>query len=379
MTLVVPPLPAGIAPADRLDDAEIADELAVLRDWGRRYYSASFQQHDGSTVSDYLMRVSALARVQNQRRRAADWEARRQREQKEKADYEARAQVGAPRRDSGGALIYPVSCAEHGHLGTVRRAYVRSRKWRFTRADNGSSGAEYGALKAAAGALVWIGDLAAAAAGRQRQQDAARTAVPEGWEYGDWDDLTAFDVIRVPRYGKAEDGTLYPRGWGEAVEVRGLNRLDSGLLVVSLAQLDGSYADPLFVSHQDMKDVGFLWPVGRVRPQPQPHREKLRVRLADIADDVATVRRRLGDTDRIQRLADLIARLERSHTPDLFADLRQIEAETAFLRAQVSDTNQPYEVHRTKSWAVAAHLKTQHAIQAFATDPDFAWAVAAAN
>ncbi len=377
MTTAASPMPASTTPATRLSDAAIADELAALRRWARRHLVAD-GAHSSFAPADYLVRVSQLAHVQKQRRQDAELAARRLRERQAKDANESRAQVGAPRRNPDDTLIYPVSCAEHGHLGTVRRAYARSRKWTFTRADNGSSGMEYASRREAAGALVWLGDLAAAAAGRQRRQNAACSTAPDGWEFGDWGDLTEFDIIRTPHYGRAEDGTLYPRGWSEKAEVRCVNDLGGGRMVISLVRPDGSYADPLFVSDQKMKAVGFLWPAGRVRPQPQPHREKLRVRCADIGDDIATVRRRLGDTDRVQRLAALIARLERADTQDLFADLRRMEAETGLLRAQVSDRHQPYEIREIKSWAVAAHIKARQALEVFATDPDFAWAVPAA-
>ncbi|MGW7316332.1 hypothetical protein [Streptomyces sp. NPDC054865] len=366
-------MPAGTTPVTRLTDAEIEGELAALRSWGRRHIAAD-GTHGNTVPAGYLVRVGQLAHIQQQRKQGAAWAARRRQERLEKAAHEGRARLGAPQHNPDGTRTYPVSCAEHGQLGLVRRAHARSRKWNFIRADNGSSGLEYGTRREAAGALVWVGDLAAAAAERQRRQNTARDAVPEGWAYGDWEDLTEYDIIRAPRYGKGEDDRLYPRSWNHKVEVRGVRRVGGGRLVIAVARVDGSYADPLFISGEEMKAVGFLWPADRQRPEPQPYREKLRVLMAEIGDDIATVRRRVGETAQIQALADLISDLERSRSKAVFADLRRIEAGTATLMAQVSDTNQP-EVRKVRSWAVAAHLKAKSALEACASDPDFAWAI----
>jgi hypothetical protein len=380
--VAIPPMPATSTPATELDDDELTDATEGLETWYRTHLlesGAGPHVARGEPSRTALIAVAAqmreLKRVRKEREQSAAHDAFHLREGQRKADNEARAQIGRPSRAVHGALVYPVSDERLGDLGTVRRAF-RGRKWRFTRADNGSSGQEYDSLREAAGALVWLGDLAAEATERERQQEAARVVVPAGWELADWDELTEFDLIRIPSYGTAEDGTLYPRWWQDPLEVRGVNRLAGGSLVVSLAQAEGG-ADPLFVSCQEMKDVGVLWPVGRTRPEPQPWREELRVRMSDIADDIETIRRPYGSTTLLQDLADLLVRLQRAHTEDLVADLRRVEAATRYLRAQVVDTDQRSEVREIKSWGVAAHLKATRALEAFLTDPDFAWAVTA--
>ncbi|MFJ9380160.1 hypothetical protein [Streptomyces sp. NPDC101455] len=380
--VAIPPMPATSAPATEMDDDALTDAMAALDTWYRTHLlesGAGPHVERGEPSRTALIAVAArmreLKRVRKEREQNAARDAFHLREAQRKAGNEARAQIGRPNRAVDGALVYPVSDERLGDLGTVRRAF-RGRTWRFTRADNGSSGQEYGSLREAAGALVSLGDLAAEATERQRQQEAARAAVPDGWELADWDELTEFDLIRIPAYGTAEDGTLYPRWWQDPFEVWRVNRLDSSTLVISLAQAAGG-AHPLYVSCQEMKDVGVLWPVGRTRPEPQPWREKLRVRMADIADDIETIRRPFGSTTLLQDLADLLARLERAHSEDLFADLRRVEAAAGYLRVQVGDTNQRSEVREIMSWGVAAHLKAAQALEAFLSDPDFAWAVTA--
>ncbi|MGW0673479.1 hypothetical protein [Streptomyces sp. NPDC002746] len=368
MLTTVAALPATARPAGRLNDTDLTHELAQLRAWARKHLGYAPATHAAS----YMGRVVELAQEQELRARTADLAARRQRERERTAAFEARAQIGPPSRTSNGTLAYPISCAERGQLGTVQRPYASARSWKFVRADNGTSGQECRTRREAAGALVWAADLAAAADQRQRRQNVSRRTVPAGWEHGDWNELSVLDVIRTPRYGTAEDGTLYPRGWSDAAVVQAMTLLGGVMAVVALTRPDGSYTDPLFISSQDMKDVGFLWPVGRTRPTPRPYREKLRILMADIADDIATVQRRLSPTPEIRSLADLVGRLERAQTPDLFADLRRVEAGTAKLRTQVSGHEQPYEVRRIKSWTVAAHIKAQQALEAFSADPDFA-------
>ncbi|MFI1225901.1 MULTISPECIES: hypothetical protein [unclassified Streptomyces] len=318
-------------------------------------------------------RMRELKRVRSERdaaRARADFH---KREALRTTRDEARAWISGPVPTATGGVVYLVSVDGGGLLGTVQRPFRGGRTWTYTRTD-GSSGQEYSTRKAAAGALVWRADLDCEAAERRSRQKLARTVVPDGWERADWDDLTAFDLIRTPVYGRAEDGGLYPRAWQEPCEVRGVTRLDSGGLVISLAQADRG-TDPLFVSSQEMKEVGVLWPAGRTRPEPQPWRETLRIHIADIADDIETIRRPFGTTSDLQELADLLARLERAHSESLFADLRRVVSATGYLRVQVGDSNQPHEVREIKSWAVAAHLKAKHALEVFATDPDFAWAL----
>jgi hypothetical protein len=253
-------MPISDTPATELDDAAIADEITALLQWDRRHLLATGEgphiprgEPSRIAITALVGRLMELERTQKQRADDAARAAFQQREAQRKADNQARAKFGPLTRGSDGSYNYTVSAEGLGELGTVSRRNG-GRKWRYKRTGTGSSGPEYGTRREAAGDLVWLGDLAAESAARQRQQDAARTAVPAGWTLGDWDDLGAGDVIRTPMYGKAEDGTLYPRTWRHAVEVRAVNRLDNGCVIVSLAQPDGSYADPLFISNQEMKD-----------------------------------------------------------------------------------------------------------------------------
>ncbi|MEU6460322.1 hypothetical protein [Streptomyces sp. NPDC046976] len=96
---------------------------------------------------------------------------------------------------------------------------------------------------------------------------------------------------------------------------------------------------------------------------------ELRVRMADIGDDIATLRRRGGlqDPERIKQLGELIRRVEDGHTEDLQGDLRHIRDEAAWLEGQFTNPDLPYESRTYKSWAVAAHRKAEAAL----AHPDF--------
>ncbi|MFE2639516.1 hypothetical protein ACFXKF_32940 [Streptomyces scopuliridis] len=369
-----PPMPGTAVPAAEMDDDQIAAESDALLRWCRRHLL-----HNGAgphipqaerthALSVLAGRRSELHQVQKRRTEAALDIARKERAAKEKADNIARARFGKRREDGS----YSVSADKLGDLGTVKKS--RS-KWAYRPTGSGPSALEYATRKEAAGMLVWVGDLRAAAAARQIQQDAARHQVPAGWEFGDWEDLADHDIIRSPVYGRAEDDTLYPRAWRRPVEVRRVSRPNSQFLVVSVAQLNDGYCDPLVVAGQDMLDVGFLWPTGRVRPRAQPHREKLRVRMSSILDDVSFVSKAfVGRADRIGHLMDLLDELSRSRTEDLFAGLRAVVAETAWLAEEIESPAQSYESRSRASWARVAHVKSEQAIEEFGADPDFAWA-----
>lgn len=376
----IPAIPASPAPASDLDDDALAEATTALDRWYRAHLLDSGEgPHVARGETSRMALIQVAARMRELKRVRSERDAARARADFHKREAlrttrdEARAWISGPVPTATGGVVYLVSVDGGGLLGTVQRPFRGGRTWTYTRTD-GSSGQEYSTRKAAAGALVWRADLDCEAAERRSRQKLARTVVPDGWERADWDDLTAFDLIRTPVYGRAEDGGLYPRAWQEPCEVRGVTRLDSGGLVISLAQADRG-TDPLFVSSQEMKEVGVLWPAGRTRPEPQPWRETLRIHIADIADDIETIRRPFGTTSDLQELADLLARLERAHSESLFADLRRVVSATGYLRVQVGDSNQPHEVREIKSWAVAAHLKAKHALEVFATDPDFAWAL----
>lgn len=369
-----PPMPGTSAPAAELDDDQIAAESDALLRWARRHLLHNGagphipQTERAQALSVLACRRSELHEVQKQRNEAALDAARKKREAKEKADNIARARFGKRLEDGS----YPVSADKLGSLGTVKKS--RS-KWAYRPTGSGPSALEYATRKEAAGMLVWVGDLRAAAAARQLQQDAARHQVPAGWEFGDWEDLADHDIIRSPVYGRAEDDTLYPRAWRRPVEVRRVSRLNSRFLVVSVAQLNDGYCDPLVISGQDMLDVGFLWPTGRVQPPAQPHREKLRVRMSSILDDVSFVSKALiGSADRIGHLMDLLDELSRSRTEDLFAALRVVVAETTWLAEEIESPAQSYESRSRTSWARVARVKSVQAIEEFGADPDFAWA-----
>ncbi|MFK0279535.1 hypothetical protein ACIQVL_03540 [Streptomyces sp. NPDC090499] len=102
---------------------------------------------------------------------------------------------------------------------------------------------------------------------------------------------------------------------------------------------------------------------------------ELRARMADIGDDIATLRNHsegIDDQDRMQRLAELIRRVEDGHTEDLQGDLRQIRDEAAWLEEQYSNPDLPFETRRTKSWATAALMKAERDL----AHPDFQSAAA---
>ncbi|MDV6291286.1 hypothetical protein R2F25_38390 [Streptomyces sp. UP1A-1] len=92
--------------------------------------------------------------------------------------------------------------------------------------------------------------------------------------------------------------------------------------------------------------------------------------MADIGDDVATLRNHsegIDDQDRMRHLQELVQRVEEHKSEDLQADLRRIVDETAWLEEQFSNPDLPYDTQRTRSWASAAHRKAQRAL----AHPDF--------
>lgn len=337
---------------------QIATEDAALLGWFRRHVldSGAGPQMPPGEATSYA--ASAVA----------DRRAFEARQAQEKADNIARARYG-PRLGNG---AYPVSAEGRGHLGTVRAWRGR---WSYTLEGSRTSSGDFRTRQEAAGMLVWVGDRRAASAARLVLQVAARQAVPAGWERGDWQDLVAYDIIRAPLCRRAEDDKPYPHAWRHPVQVRGVTRIAHRSLVVSVAQLNDGYSDPLFIAGQDLWDIGFLWPVGRARPRAQPHREKLRIAMSDILDDVSFVADAfIGDPLRTRYLMDLLDELSRSRTEDLFAGLRTVLAETAWLAEAIDAPEQTCEARSRRSWTRAAHLKAGQALASFAADPDFDWA-----
>lgn len=99
-------------------------------------------------------------------------------------------------------------------------------------------------------------------------------------------------------------------------------------------------------------------------------RRELRTRMGDIGDDVATLRSHsdgIDDKRRMLNIQELIRRLEEGQFEVLQGDLRHLVAETAWLEEQFSNPDLPYETYSWRSWAKAAHLKAQRALE----HPDF--------
>ncbi|MFJ4880051.1 hypothetical protein ACIP93_33255 [Streptomyces sp. NPDC088745] len=355
------------SPADMTDE-DMKAELEELQAWQNRHVASS---GEGPRVQGSAM--LALSPVANRREKLAEEQrkrdlARRDREKKEKEKQEraaalARAEIG--KRNADGS--YPVT-VDGEDAGTVRQS---ARKWEYTNANGDTSRDFYKSRADAVAALVSIRDVRREDNDRLAQQDQARHDTPDGWALGDRDDIAQNDIIRVPRMGRDRNGRPYPEGWGEPARVSRVERWDDGTVVVSHSALDGSHTwgSPLFLRGPD--DT-FAWASDRTRPEPTPkwHYE-LRVRMADIGDDIATLQNREGlqDPERIQRLQDLIQRVSRVETEDLQSDLRQIRDEAAWLEGQFNDPDLelPYETRRSKSWATAARRKAEAAIE----HPDF--------
>ncbi|MFE1206315.1 hypothetical protein ACFW5V_32030 [Streptomyces sp. NPDC058762] len=354
------------SPADMTDE-DMAAELRELQEWQNRHVSLTgegprIQGSAMNALSPVASRREALHEEQRKRDVARRDQEKREKEKQRRADALARADIG--RRNDDGS--YPVTVDGNG-AGTVSQS---ARKWRYTNSDGNTSPDSYKSRADATAALVYNVDARQENADQRDRQEQARTEAPDGWVLGDRSDVAENDIIRVPITERDGNGRPYPVGWRQPVRVRGVNRNDNGTMVLSVSNLDGSRSDisPVFLSHPD--DT-FAWAGDRTRPEPTPEwHHELRARMADIGDDIATLRNHsegIDDQDRMRRLQELIQRVEEHESEDLQADLRHIVDETAWLEEQFSNPDLPYETQRTRSWATAAHGKAQRAL----AHPDF--------
>ncbi|CAM5554505.1 DNA 3'-5' helicase OS=Streptomyces griseomycini OX=66895 GN=FHS37_006622 PE=4 SV=1 [Streptomyces griseomycini] len=306
-------------------------------------------------------RRGALLEAQNQRQAVRIREEQDAQKAREKADALARAVVGKKAADGSS----PVSL-DGEQIGTVEKL---GSKWSYTHVDGTSSGPLLKSKADAVAGLVHLVDFRREQEEELARNDAARSETPDGWVLGDREDVAENDIIRVPRMRKDRDGRPYPEGWNAPVRVTRVERRDDGTTTVSFVNSDGSYAwgSPLFLRGPD--DT-FAWASDRTRPEPTPawHHE-LRARMRDIHDDILTLRNHsegIDDQDRIQRLQDLLERVE-DGSEDLQADLRRLVGETAWLKEEFDNPDLPYETRRYRSWASAAHNKARRALE----HPDF--------
>ncbi|MGV9836576.1 hypothetical protein ACWDUL_20640 [Nocardia niigatensis] len=364
---LVPPVPIGDTDAARMSDEAIAAELDALNAWQGRYLTRGGQ---GPTLPSEMVwevvwhiggRRGKLLDVQRLREGDAHHRAVEQAEAERKAALLARAHIGAATRDGK----YPVSVNGH-NVGIVKKL---GRKWVFHHLVHGGSPDLFGTRADAVAALVARDDLRREQAEEAVQQEQARHVAPEGWVFGDSRLLAENDVIRVPRTRNDRDGRPYPIAWPDPVRVTSVRRNDNGSMVVSLANLDGSRAavGSLLWTRPE-QEASFVWAHDRTTPLPTPHWVgELRCRMADIGDDIETIRRRegLSDYPRIGRLADLIALVSRNRTTDLQQDLQHIHDEILWLEAQFANPDLPYETRNRKSWASAALHKAEWAIHEF--------------
>ncbi|WP_344603923.1 hypothetical protein [Streptomyces glaucus] len=367
-TAEVPAAPIGNTPPVAMTDAEIEAELEALEAWRQRHVVRSGEgptlpmEEARPIIYSLGDRRGALLEQQRLRDAVKRREAQDAEKAQRRAEAVARAQVGKKNADG----TYPVSL-DGEQIGTVQKS---GSKWMYTHADGTSSGAVLKSKNDAVADLVQLVDFRRYQEEERKKQERARQNTPDGWVLGDRDDLAENDIIRVPRMRKDPDGRPYPEGWGEPVRVRDVERRDDGTTVVSLINLDGSHAgeSPLFLRGPD--DT-FAWASDRTRPEPTPAwRHELRARMADIGDDVASLRRTsegIDDQERMQRLQELIRRVGDGNSEDLQGDLRRIRDEAAWLEEQFSNPELPFETRRRKSWATDAHRKAQRALDY----PDF--------
>ncbi|MEV7512063.1 hypothetical protein AB0O57_29315 [Streptomyces sp. NPDC091201] len=360
----VPPAPIGDGPLADMTDDDIIAELEALQQWQDRHAARSGEgpllprSEVWAAVSSLGTRRGKLHEEQRQRSIARSKRERREKEAREKAEALERAQIG--KADGNG---YPVS-VDGRTIGSVEQ--FRG-KWSYTHADGGESGLVHKSRGDAVAALVRGDDWRRERDAENVRAEEARTQTPDGWVHGDRDQVAENDIIRLPRTRKAPNGRHYPDGWREPVRVREVNRNSNGSMSIAVANLDGS-VDPFSTVHLGPNDVGFVWAQDRTPPEPTPawHNE-LRVRMADIGDDIATLRRLEGlqDPERIRKLGELIRNVEDHKSTDLQSDLRTIRDETAWLEAQFEDPNLdlPYETRSRKSWARAARMKAERALE----------------
>ncbi|MEU5978420.1 UvrD-helicase domain-containing protein [Streptomyces sp. NPDC047315] len=369
----VPESPKAPAPPIRdasprsMSDEDITAELEELLAWQRRHVSSG---GEGPRVEGNLM--LAIMPVANRRTNLHEEQrlrevARGDREREERAKQEraaALARVEFGRRNADGA--YPV-VVDGADAGTVRQL---ARQWDWTSTDGDTSPDLHSSRANAAAALVANIDIRRENAANRERQEQARRETPDGWVLGDRADVAENDIIRLPITQNDRDGRPYPVGWRQPVRVDSVRRDDDGSVSLSVSNLDGSRSDNSYVSLSRPDDT-FAWASDRTRPEPTPAwRYELRARMADIGDDIATLRNHaegIDDHDRMRRLQDLIQRLEEGRSDNLQADLGTVRDETAWLEEQFSNPDLPYETRSYKSWATAAHRKAQRALDY----PDF--------
>ncbi|MCG8971759.1 hypothetical protein [Streptomyces sp. CL12-4] len=354
------------SPADMTDE-DIAAEFEELRAWQNRHVSRTGEgpRIKGSAMdalSPVASRREKLREEQDKRHTARRARERKEKEKQERAQALARAEIG--KRNNDGS--YPVTI-DGEDAGTVHQL---ARSWKYTTVDGKEAAGTFSSRAQAVAALVRNRDIRRENADEDVRREQARSEAPEGWALGDRADVAENDIIRVPITRQDGNGRPYPVGWRQPVRVNSVSRNDNGTMVLSVSNLDGSRSDisPVFLSHPD--DT-FAWAEDRTRPEPTPEwHYELRARMADIGDDIATLRNHsegIDDQDRMRRLAELIRHVEDGDSEDLQADLRRIVDETAWLEEQYKNPELPYETQRTRSWATAAHRKAQRALE----HPDF--------
>lgn len=366
-TPVAPAAPIrDTSPADMTDE-DMEAELAELQAWQDRHVASNgegphIQGNAMVALSPVASRRGRLHEEQRKRDIARRDGEKQEKEKQERAEALARAEIGK-RNDDGS---YPVT-VDGEDAGTVSQL---ARKWQYTN-DNGETSRDFYPSRAqAVAALVRNRDVRRENDDQHAQHNLARSQTPDGWTLGDRADVAENDIIRVPRMRRDRDGRPYPVGWGEPVRVNSVERRDDGTTMVSFSNLDGSHAwgSSLFLRGPD--DT-FAWANDRTRREPTPKwRHELRARMADIGDDVATLRNHadgIDDQERMQRLQDLIRRVEDGDSQDLQGDLGRIRDEAAWLEEQFNNPDLPYATRRYKSWATAARGKAQRAVD----HPDF--------
>ncbi|MCX5182640.1 hypothetical protein [Streptomyces sp. NBC_00268] len=364
---VAPDAPVGQTAPKDVSDEDIEAELAELQAWQNRHVAPSgegphIQGNPMLALSPVASRRGELHEEQRIRSNARKDKERREKEKQERAAALARAEIGN-RNDDGS---YPVT-VDGDDAGTVSQL---ARKWRYTN-DNGDTSPDFYPSRAqAVAALVRNRDVRRDNDAEHARRDQARSQTPDGWTFGDRADVAENDIIRIPRMRRDRDDRPYPEGWGQPVRVNRVERRDDGTAVVFYSNLDGSRAgsSPLFLRGSD--DT-FAWANDRTRPEPTPEwHHELRARMADIGDDIATLRNGsdgIDDKERMARLQTLIRHVEDGNSEDLQGDLRRIVDETAWLEEQYSNPDLPFETRQRKSWATAAHRKAEAAL----AHPDF--------
>ncbi|MFE6185476.1 hypothetical protein ACFQ6U_13725 [Streptomyces sp. NPDC056465] len=352
-----------VRPVDMTDE-DIEAELEELQAWQNRHVRSS---GEGPRIQGNVM--IALSPVASRRGHLHDEQRNRSNARREKERLEeqkrvraaalARAEIG--KRNADGS--YPVAIDGQSDAGTVRQL---GRQWMYAHASGTESGLEHGSRAEAVAGLVRIHDIRRQDADDAARRDQASRETPDGWVFGDRDDVAENDIIRVPRTKNLRGEQVFV-GWGNPVRVTDVEHRADGATAVRYRNVDGSYTwgGPLVL--RGPEDT-FAWAEDRTRPEPTPEwHHELRLRMADIGDDIATLNRLEGfeEPERIQRLAELIRRVEEHKSDDLQADLERILDETAWLEGQFGNPDLPYETRSCKSWAVAARMKAEWALDEF--------------